>query len=158
MNRTRLIFSAFAAAAAVVVVLAIVLGGGSSASGSTSARPVVKAANSSLGRIVVDARGRTLYLFEKDRGGRSSCSGACATYWPPAVVRGKALAGTGARRSLIGTSRRGDGRRQLTYAGHPLYRFTGDQAPGQATGEGMNAFGAEWYVVSPAGKKIEGES
>jgi predicted lipoprotein with Yx(FWY)xxD motif len=155
MNGSRLIATGAAAAAAIVVLSALVLSGCSDASGSASPRPVVKAASSSLGRILVDGRGRTLYLFEKDRGGHSSCFGACATYWPPALVRGKITAGRGLRRSLLAVTRRGDGTRQLTYAGHPLYRFSGDQAPGQATGQGMDAFGAEWYVVSPAGRKID---
>jgi predicted lipoprotein with Yx(FWY)xxD motif len=156
MNRSRLIFTGLAGAAALVVALAIALSGGSDASGSAvSPGPAVRAANSSLGRILVDARGRTLYLFEKDQAGRSSCSGLCATYWPPAIARGKTTAGTGLRRSLLSTTRRDDGSRQFTYAGHPLYRFSGDQAPGQATGQGMNVFGAEWYVLSAAGHKVE---
>ena len=115
----------------------------------------VATARSSLGRILVDGRGRTLYLFEQDTRGRSACSGACATYWPPLVVRGKPSAGRGVKSSLLGVVRRADGTKQVTYASHPLYRFVQDTKPGQTTGQDSQAFGAGWYVVSPAGRKIE---
>lgn len=113
------------------------------------------AASSSLGRIVVDSRGRTLYLFEKDRGRRSTCYGACAAYWPPALTHGKPRARAGLRRSLIGTTRRRNGTMQVTYAGHPLYRYAGDSGPGQTNGAGLQDFGGGWDPVSPAGKKVE---
>ncbi len=115
----------------------------------------VKTGNSSLGRIIVDARGRTLYLFEKDSRRRSACSGACATYWPPLLTKTKPIAGRGTKQSLLGVIRRSDGTRQVTYAGHPLYRFVQDTKPGQTNGEGSQAFGAGWDALSPAGKKIE---
>ena len=115
----------------------------------------VAVARSSLGRILVDARGRTLYLFEKDRRGRSLCAGACATYWPPPLTKGKPVAGTGVKRSLLGVTRRANGTTKITYAGHPLYRFVGDRRAGQTTGQDSHTFGAGWYVLSPAGKKIE---
>jgi len=115
----------------------------------------VVAAKSALGRILVDGKGRTLYLFEKDGRGRSACTGACATYWPPLLVRGQAHAGRGVKQSLLRVVRRSDGGRQATYAGHPLYRYVGDVRPGQTVGQGSQTFGARWYVVSPAGKKID---
>lgn len=118
----------------------------------------VSAANSSLGKIIVDGRGRTLYLFEKDQRGRSACFGSCATYWPPLLTRGKPIAGRGLKQSLLGTTRRGNGARQVTYAGHPLYRYVLDTKSGQTNGEGLQDFGGGWDVLSAAGKKVEGGS
>jgi predicted lipoprotein with Yx(FWY)xxD motif len=115
----------------------------------------VSAASSSLGRIIVDGRGRTLYLFEKDKRGHSACSGACAMYWPPVITHGKPIAGRGVKTSLLGTIRRANGVRQVTYAGHPLYRYLLDTKSGQTNGEGLQDFGAGWDALSPAGKKIE---
>src|SRR4029079_6911393 len=83
----------------------------------------VSTASSSLGKIIVDGRGRTLYLFEKDKRGHSACSGACAMYWPPVITNGTPKAGRGVKTSLLGTIRRANGARQVTYAGHPLYRY-----------------------------------
>jgi predicted lipoprotein with Yx(FWY)xxD motif len=107
-----------------------------------------------LGRIVVDGSGRTLYLFEKDRGGRSACSGACAKGWPPLMTSGRPRAMGAALARLLGTTRRASGT-QVTYAGHPLYRFSGDTRAGQTNGEGSSAFGAGWYVLAPSGRKID---
>src|SRR6185436_16079706 len=117
--------------------------------------PVVSTASSKLGRILVDARGRTLYLFEKDKNGKSACVGQCATFWPPLIASGKPLAGTGAKASLLGTTRRADGRLQVTYNHHPLYTFAKDTKKAQTSGQGVDAFGAEWYVVSASGAKVE---
>jgi predicted lipoprotein with Yx(FWY)xxD motif len=114
----------------------------------------VGAANSPLGRILVDGKGRTLYLFEKDKNRRSACYGQCATYWPPLLTRGKPAAGRGVKGSLLGVTRRAKGTMQVTYAGHPLYRYLPDTRPGQTYGQGSRDFGGRWYVVSPAGKKI----
>jgi predicted lipoprotein with Yx(FWY)xxD motif len=116
---------------------------------------VVSTAKTSLGRIIVNANGRTLYLFEKDRNGKSACSGQCAVFWPPLITSGKPSVTNGARASLIGTTRRADGRLQVTYNHHPLYTFVKDKKAGQTSGEGVNAFGAGWDVLSPAGAKIE---
>jgi predicted lipoprotein with Yx(FWY)xxD motif len=116
---------------------------------------VVSTASTSLGRILVDSRGRTLYLFEKDRSGKSACSGQCAGFWPPLIASGTVRAAGGAKASLIGRTKRSDGRMQVTYNHHPLYRFTKDTRKGQTQGEGVNAFGAHWYAVSPAGKKVQ---
>jgi predicted lipoprotein with Yx(FWY)xxD motif len=95
-----------------------------------------------------------LYLFAKDRNGKSACSGACAGYWPPLIASGKPRAGAGAKQSLLGTTRRADGRRQVTYRHHPLYRFSGDTSKGLTSGEGLDDFGGKWWAVSPAGNKI----
>ena len=129
--------------------------GGALASRSAARAITVATARSGLGRIIVDGRGRTLYLFEKDKRGRSACYGSCASFWPPLLTRGKPSAVRGAKASLLGVTRRRDGRKQVTYAGHPLYRFLEDTKPGQTNGEGSQAFGAGWDALSPAGKKIE---
>ena len=112
------------------------------------------------GTYLVDATGRTLYLFEADTGSTSTCTGACAAAWPPATVTGTPKASGAAKASQLGTTKRTDGTTQLTYAGHPLYRFSGDAAPGDTNGAGLKAFGAEWYPVTPAGETLEsgGES
>jgi predicted lipoprotein with Yx(FWY)xxD motif len=108
-----------------------------------------------LGPILVDARGRTLYLFEKDRGGISACNTACLTYWPAFTSRTAPRAGKGVRQSMLKVVRQHNGLRQVTYAGHPLYTFIGDKLAGQTTGEGLSNFGADWYVLTASGKKVE---
>jgi predicted lipoprotein with Yx(FWY)xxD motif len=116
----------------------------------------VKTRSNKLGKILVDGRARTLYLFEKDKHGKSACSGACATNWPPLLTKGKPKAGSGAKASLLGTTKRSDGTTQVTYNKHPLYTFIADKnKPGSTKGEGLDAFGAEWYVLGSNGKKIE---
>jgi predicted lipoprotein with Yx(FWY)xxD motif len=110
-----------------------------------------------LGTVLVDSQGRTLYLFEADKNGKSACAGGCATAWPPLTTTGAAVAGTGAIKKLIGTTKRSDGTMQATYNGWPLYMYEGDSSSGQTNGEGLKQFGAEWYVLSPAGKKVEKE-
>ena len=116
----------------------------------------VKTRSTSLGTILVDAQGRTLYLFEKDKSGKSACSGACAKAWPPMLTKGTPKAAGRVSASKLGTTKRSDGTTQVTYNRHPLYRFIMDKnKPGSTTGEGVKAFGAEWYVVGTAGSKIE---
>ena len=118
----------------------------------------VEAEDSSLGTILTDAKGNTLYVFLQDTGDTSTCTGDCAASWPALIAKGevKAGGGGGVDESLLGTSARDDGTMQVTYAGHPLYTFAGDRAPGQTAGQGSDGFGAEWYVLSAAGDKIEG--
>jgi predicted lipoprotein with Yx(FWY)xxD motif len=138
--------------AAVVFVL---VGAAIAAAKPTARSATVATARTGLGRIVVDGRGRSLYLFEKDTRGRSACSGACAAYWPPLLANGRSIALEGAKPSLLGSIRRADGSRQVSYAGHPLYFYAGDTRRGQTNGEGLRDFGAGWYVLTPAGKKID---
>jgi len=126
----------------------------STANSAASSAPTVRVANGSLGRILVDAHGRTVYLFKKDKGTKSTCNGACAQAWPPVTVSGKPAAGAGANASLIGTTKRSDGTTQVTYHGHPLYRFQGDQTRGDTKGQGVVAFGGAWFVVSPSGAQV----
>jgi predicted lipoprotein with Yx(FWY)xxD motif len=152
MKKLALLVSVVAVAA-VAAVITLPASGHDAHSSATAAKLAVH--NGKLGRYLVDAKGRTLYLFEKDKNGKSSCSGACVHYWPPAVTSGKTTAGSGVVASKIGSAKRADGKRQITYAGHPLYRFSGDTSAGQTTGQGLDDFGAEWYVVAPSGKKID---
>ena len=126
----------------------------SSASGTHAGRATVEVANSRLGRILVDSKGITLYDFVKDKGTTSVCYGACAALWPPLITKGKPIAGPGVRASLLGTTKRKDGKLEVTYKGHPLYYFITDRKPGQTTGQGVNQFGGPWWVLSPAGKEI----
>jgi predicted lipoprotein with Yx(FWY)xxD motif len=114
----------------------------------------VSTAKTGLGRILVNSSGRTLYLFEKDRRGMSACTGQCASFWPPLVTKAKPRATGGAKASLLGTTRRADGRLQVTYNHHPVYTFAEDTKKGQTKGEGMDVFGAEWYALSTAGAKV----
>ena len=114
----------------------------------------VGVASTGLGDVLVDRQGRTLYLFERDSGAMSACTGACAVNWPPLRVRGTPLVGSGAKPSDVGRTARPDGVSQLTYRGHPLYTFVHDKKPGDTTGEGINAFGGSWFAVSPAGEKV----
>ena len=107
------------------------------------------------GKALVGGNGRTLYLFQADKNGMSACTGACAAAWPPDVVTGQPQAGRGVSQSLLGTITRPDGTMQLTYNGHPLYYFAADTAAGAAHGQGVKAFGAEWYVVGTTGSKID---
>jgi predicted lipoprotein with Yx(FWY)xxD motif len=143
--------SRLASAAVVIGILAVT----ATALAATSTGSVVKTRKAgSLGTILVDSKNKTLYLFMKDKKDKSSCSGACATNWPPYLTTGKPKAGPGAKASLLGTTKRSDGKLQVTYNHHPLYHFKFDTKTGQTNGEGVNAFGANWYVVSPKGAKI----
>jgi predicted lipoprotein with Yx(FWY)xxD motif len=114
----------------------------------------VNVAKSALGRILVDARGITLYDFPPDKGTTSVCYGACAALWPPLTTTAKPVAGPGVRAALLGTTKRKDGKLEVTYNGHPLYYFVSDRKPGQTTGQGIDQFGGPWWVLTPAGKEI----
>jgi predicted lipoprotein with Yx(FWY)xxD motif len=138
---------------AVVAALSLTYGLGI-ASASSSSTTKVGTASSNLGRILVDRHGRTLYLFARDKRGKSACSGACAAYWPPLIASSKPRAFAGAKQSLLGRTRRSDGRMQVTYRHHPLYRYAGDMGRGQTNGQSLDDFGGEWWVLSPAGNKI----
>ena len=153
----RLRLAATAAALATFAALVFLLLHPASSDAVRAKGPVVSTAKSSLGRILVNSRGHTLYLFEKDRKGKSACAGQCATFWPPLIADGKPSAAAGAKASLLGTTKRADGRLQVTYNRHPLYTFLKDKKKGQTNGEGLKAFGAEWYAVSPAGATVEND-
>lgn len=115
--------------------------------------PTVAVGKTRLGSVLIDSKGRTLYLFKADSGTRSACTGACATAWPPLLTTSKPVAGTGAKASLLGTAPRPNGATQVTYNGHPVYTFVKDQAPGQTNGQGVNAFGAPWFALTSTGNQ-----
>lgn len=114
----------------------------------------VDVSNAGIGNILVDSQGRTLYLFSRDSGTKSACSGPCAVNWPPLQASGKPTVGNGATASMVSTTTRSDGTKQVTYNSHPLYRFSGDRQAGDTNGEGLNAFGGTWYALSPAGDQV----
>ena len=113
----------------------------------------------SLGTILVDSQGNTLYVFDKDTGTQSTCSGECATNWPPLRADGKPTAGSGANASMLGTTPRSDGQPQVTYNGHPLYTFArATRARARPAARASTAFGAPWYVISPDGNQVTTQS
>ena len=124
---------------------------------SQQAATVAATTNPELGEILVDGNGRTLYLFEADQNGTSACSGECAQVWPPLTIQGEPKAGEGVSAEKLDTITREDGTIQVAYNGHPLYYYAPDSQPGDTKGEGLEQFGAEWYVVSPSGQKVEEE-
>ncbi|MPY64411.1 COG4315 family predicted lipoprotein [Streptomyces spongiae] len=127
-----------------------------SASASAGAQAMVKTASAGdLGTILVDGKGRTLYLFEADKSTTSTCNGACAAAWPPLLTSGSPSTGGSAKSDLLGTSKRSDGKTQVTYNKHPLYGYAGDAQPGDTNGQELNQFGAEWYVLDTSGNKVE---
>ena len=163
MTRTRSI--TFLASATVPVLAALAVAGCGSSTSRSSAPPTtangqsatVGVANENLGNILVDSQGRTLYLFRSDSGTKSACTGACAIDWPPLRATGKPTVGGGATASIVATSARSDGKSQVTYNGHPLYLYEGDQEPGDTNGQGVTAFGAAWFALSPAGTQVSGQ-
>ena len=156
-NRSFSLFVTVLALALVVVAVAGCGGGGNSVAQPTTSNggpATVGIGNESLGTILVDSQGRTLYLFQRDSGAKSACNGACAIDWPPLRVTGTPSVGGGVSASIVATSARSDGKQQVTYNGHPLYLFSGDQNPGDTNGQGVNAFGGLWYVLSSSGNQI----
>jgi predicted lipoprotein with Yx(FWY)xxD motif len=158
MTRTRLT----TLAAGVALVALAVAGCGGGGGGSATAAPPKTASghiatlgvtNTDLGKVLVDSQGITLYLFEKDSGSKSACSGACATAWPPLRANGKPTVGSGTNASLVGTIPRTDGKPQVTYNGHPLYRYQGDTKAGDTSGQGLSAFGGSWFALDSAGNR-----
>ena len=155
-----------AALAVSLVALTVAGCGGSSKSTAGSTAPpttpdgrpatIGVADNGDLGKILEDGQGRTLYLFAKDTGTTSTCTGPCAGQWPPLRVSGKPTAGAGASASMAGTTQRDDGRPQVTYNGHPLYTYAGDAKADDTNGQGITAFGGGWFAVSPNGDRITG--
>ena len=150
-------------AAAVTLGVAGCGGGGYGSSNKPSTQTSTPVASSSAtlslgstspGKVLVGANGRTLYLFEKDMGGKSSCTGGCAAEWPPFTTTGKPSAGAGVNAAMLSVTKRPDGKSQVVYAGHPLYYYTADTKAGDTNGQGLDAFGAKWYVVSAAGSKV----
>jgi predicted lipoprotein with Yx(FWY)xxD motif len=139
-------------AIAAVTLLGAACGTTTSSPGSAAAGTTIAVATSAkLGQILVDGSGKTVYLFVADTGTASTCYTGCAAIWPPVLTTGAPQAGTGAQASLLGTTTRTDGKIEVTYAGHPLYYFVQDKKAGDTTGQGINGFGALWWVLSPSG-------
>lgn len=135
-------------------VVGFLVGAGSIALGGTRTGATVNLHKTKLGPVLVNSKGHTLYLFKKDKNGKSACSASCATFWPPLLRRGKPTAGSGVKASLLGTTRRSNGSLQVTYNKHPLYTYKLDTKAGQTKGEGFFAFGAKWYAVSAKGSAV----
>jgi len=131
---------------------------GGAASASAAATTIGLASVSGIdGKFLASSQGRTIYLWEADKSGMSTCAGACAATWPPVITTGMPMAGSGVEQSLLGTTKRSDGTVQVTYNGHPLYYFAADTGAGTAKGQGSKEFGADWYVVNAKGSKIDSD-
>lgn len=147
--KNKILFSTF-------IVLALILSACASATPTPSAAQpsgpatVDVSQNATLGSILVDSKGMTLYLYTTDTANTSNCYGPCAVAWPPLLTSGAPIAGTGANASMLGTTTRTDGTTQVTYNGLPLYYFQTDKVPGDTTGENVQGV---WFVVTPAGVK-----
>jgi predicted lipoprotein with Yx(FWY)xxD motif len=148
---------------AVAAMVLVATGCGSTTPSTASSSPAPSAAASAatiavasnpLGQILVDGKGMAVYLFVADHSTASTCYTSCAQVWPPVLTNGAPVAGTGATASLLGTTKRTDGKTEVTYNGHPLYYFVTDKKPGDTTGQGVTSFGEIWYVMSPAGAAI----
>jgi predicted lipoprotein with Yx(FWY)xxD motif len=163
-RRSRTSLATFVALPLALLALA---GCGNSGNGNSSPAPpqtsdgraaTIGVADEGLGKILVNSQARTLYLFQKDTGTSSTCAGACAVDWPPLLENGTPAIGSGANASLLGTTTRPNGTRQITYHGHPLYTFAKDTKAGDTNGQGLSAFGGSWYAVSPSGNQVTGQS
>jgi predicted lipoprotein with Yx(FWY)xxD motif len=165
LNRSRSVGLLGVGGLAVLAAAAAGCGGGS-ATAASSASPktasgqpaTVGVSNTGLGKILVNSKGFTVYLFKADQGTKSACTGACASAWPPLLVTGKPAVGSGINASLLGTSTRPEGKTQVTYNGHPLYLFAQDQKAGETNGQGVSAFGAAWFALDSSGNQASGES
>jgi len=139
---------------ALAAVAALALPAKSMSEPTAASASTLTAKSSRFGRVLFDGRGFALYAFTRDPRGRSACYGACATAWPPYFAKGRLSAGAGVTRSLLGTTRRRDGKLQVTYAGKPLYYYVGDRSPGQIFCQNVDEFGGLWLVVRPNGKVV----
>ena len=149
--KSRFLKSRLVAVVAVLAVLAVT----ATAIAATGTPSQVKTRKTSIGTILVDAKGKTLYLFEKDKGAKSSCYASCAANWPPYLTTAKPKAGAGAKQSLLGTIKRTNGKLQVTYNKHPLYWFKFDKTAGSTKGQDVEAFGGSWYAVTAKGAKVQ---
>jgi predicted lipoprotein with Yx(FWY)xxD motif len=148
MNRPRILLVLLLLAGAAVAASA-------SYAGSAESRAALAVRSSTFGRILFDGRSRALYAFTRDPRGRSACSGACAAAWPPFLVRSRPDARTGISSRLVGTTRRADGKLQVTYAGRPLYYYVGDRKPREVRCQNVSEFGGVWLVVRPNGQLVK---
>ena len=157
MKKTALLaaFAVALAVAGVAAAAAVTHQGSRSLAASNATAGRVTLHPTKLGKVLATSSGRTLYLFMVDKHGRSACYGQCATYWPPLMQKGKLRAAAGVKSKLLGTTKRKNGQRQVTYKGHPLYLFKLDKGAGQTAGQGQNFFGGKWFAVSATGAAIK---
>jgi predicted lipoprotein with Yx(FWY)xxD motif len=127
--------------------------GGGSSSSSSGGVTVQVTSNDKYGSILTDAQGMSLYIFDNDTTSTSTCNTGCAPTWPALTVTGQPTGGDGVDTNLLGTSQREDGTMQVTYAGHPVYHYSGDSAAGDTNGEGI---GGVWHLVSDKGEAVQG--
>ena len=151
MTRTRRISIA---SLIVAIIAGAALAIGFTGSAAKAKSPTLKTRKTNLGTILVDKKGRTLYAFGHDKKDKSRCSAQCASFWPPAGSPKKPTVASGITKSKLKVIKRGDGTRQLSYNGHPLYRYVGDGKPGDTSGENLTAFGGKWDAVSKSGKIV----
>jgi predicted lipoprotein with Yx(FWY)xxD motif len=159
LHRLPLLAGSFA-----VLLLAAACGGSSttaapaSSSGASavaqSGSADVNTAVTKTGKVLVNAKGRTMYAFAADSKGHSNCTDSCLTYWPPVPATAKPPTTTGGVTATFGVLHRQDGTMQLTADGWPMYTYVGDSTPGATSGQGLDDFGGEWWVVAPSGKWI----
>jgi predicted lipoprotein with Yx(FWY)xxD motif len=125
----------------------------SDASASAAKGRLIKAVGSEYGQVVADGKGEAFYIFDKEKSAKSKCYGACAAAWPPVLTKGKPRAGNGVKASLLGTTKRANGKLQVTYDGQPLYYYV-DDTPGNILCQNVSEFGGLWLVVSPGGAPV----
>lgn len=147
MNRSRRSLIALLLIPALIAVLAVAV----TADAAKSKPKSLSLRSTSLGKVIVDKKKRTLYMLSSDGKNKSTCSGACATNWPPAKAPKHVTLGKGLKKSKVKVFTRSDGSKQLAYAGHPLYEFIGDSKPGDVNGDGIVAFGGTWHAVNKSG-------
>jgi predicted lipoprotein with Yx(FWY)xxD motif len=152
--RIKLMIAAVTGAAALLTAMASAEMGEPTATAAAKKRPTIKITDGDFGRHLTNAGGRTLYVFSSDSGKTSNCYGDCARAWPPYIVKAKPRAVDGARQGLVGVTRRTDGRLQATYAGHPVYFYVGDKAPGEVLCQAVQEFGGFWYILRGSGKVV----
>jgi predicted lipoprotein with Yx(FWY)xxD motif len=131
---------------------------GSPSGSASAAAATVRTRTGPIGTYLTDGQGRSLYLFVADTGNTSHCTGSCAAVWPPLLTNGNPQAAAGVTGGKLGTTTRPDGTKQVTYNNHPLYRYAPDQQPGDTKGQGLNNFGALWWLVTPGGSPITSSS
>jgi predicted lipoprotein with Yx(FWY)xxD motif len=136
-----------------VIAAVIAVGVLSTAAVASTSKSTISLHKTAVGKVLAGANGKTVYLLTGDKGSKSTCYGQCAGVWPPLIAT-KPTAGTGLSASKLGTTKRKDGKLQVTYGGHPLYYFAPDKKAGDVNGQGVVHFGGTWWVVSAVGKKI----
>jgi predicted lipoprotein with Yx(FWY)xxD motif len=156
-NKRLAIYLASGAAVSAIAVTAGILASSPSNAGPakpTASASVITTRSTGSGQILVDGRGRTLYLFAQDTGTTPTCTNGCTSYWPPVPASATARTAGGATAADLASTTAPGGGKQLTYAGHPLYYFAGDQKSGDTNGQNLDQFGAKWYVLNPAGAAV----